>query len=1029
MGGDTPAAARPEVDAFELAGTGMLVTDESGLILCANRAYCDLVGRRERELVGQSFLHAFPKPAQPLVRRTLKAALGPGALPLPSHGSLVRRDGRSVAVLLTIRATGGARPLAVITVTDVTALAATEARLTAVLEEQRLILDHAQVGILFSRSGRVMRANAACARMLGYPESELIGLATTALVPAIDGTEPAGDEPWHAELEARHRDGTSFWCEVDGQPFSAPGEPVQSIWTLRDVTERRRAQEDLARALLDQRAILDNASVGIVFSRDRTVQRCNRKAEELFGYAPGELNGQPGRALYPDDETYAAVGRQAGPVLAAGESFHTELQLRRRDGSFFWCRMSAKAVNPQAPHQETIWIGEDVTAQHAAQAALVRARDELEQRVAERTRDLADKNAELETEVAERRYAEERLQVRGERLLYHRNQLMALARRDRADLGESLAEVLATACTTLRLDRASYWRMLPDGRGVRCELVHRADGGADPAPAADLVDPGEHPAYFSAIVANEIIAAEDAESHPATRSLGPGYLRPLGITATLDAPVWLDGRVVGLVCCEVTHGARAWQPEEVDFASGIATMIALAIEASQRLDAEGKLMRLAHYDALTGLPNRNLLADRLRQALVFASRHRMRVALMFLDLDRFKNINDSLGHHVGDQILKEVAARLTRSLRGGDTVARLGGDEFVVVLQEVRNAHDAAMVAQNLLRDLAPPYLMDGRELHVSASIGITLFPDDGRDGDVLMQNADVAMYHVKDGGRNGYQFFAATMNQQANRRLAIEHDLRLAIRRGELVLHYQPQIDLARREVRAVEALVRWRHPEHGLLAPDEFIGIAEESGLGQALGEWTLREACTQSRRWRAAGLRPVPVAVNLSARVFRDQTLPATLAGILRDTGLEPRFLELEITESAVMQQSDTTLETLSQLSTMGIQLSVDDFGTGYSSLAYLKRFPIDKLKIDQSFVRDIPGDSDDVAITQAIISLAKALGLRVVAEGVETEAQLGFLVANGCDDVQGNLFCAPCEGREAERIFVVRPPGGLAAAAGR
>ena len=1144
MGGDTPAAARPEVDAFELAGTGMLVTDEAGLILRANRTYCDLVARREPELVGQPFLHAFPKPAQPLVRRTLKAALGPGALPMPSHWSLVRRDGRSVAVLLTIRATGDARPLAVITVTDVTALAATEARLTAVLEEQRLILDHAQVGILFSRSGRVMRANAACARMFGYPEPELIGLATTALVPAIDGTEPAGDEPWHAQLEARHRDGTAFWCEVDGQPFSAPGEPVQSIWTLRDVTERRRAQADLARALLDQRAILDNASIGIVFSRDREVQRCNRKAEEVFGYAPGELIGQSGRILYPDEAAYAALGQRAGPVLARGEAFQTELQLKRKDGSLFWCRMSAKAVNPQATHEETIWIGEDitearhaaeslnrllrelstifdtatvgiaysrdrvvqrcnrrleelfgygpgeligrgtallfpderaferfgaeafpaiergetyeaevphqrrdgttircrmsgraidphdlsqgliwtvqdVTAQHAAQEALVRARDELEQRVAERTRDLADKNAELETEVAERRSAEERLQVRGERLLYHRNQLVALARRDRADLGESLAEVLAIACTTLRLDRASYWRMLPDGRGVRCELVHRADGGADPAPAADLVDPAEHPAYFSAIVANEIIAAEDAESHPATRALGPSYLRPLGITATLDAPVWLDGRVVGLVCCEVTQGPRAWQPEEVDFASGIATMIALAIEASQRLDAEGKLLRLAHYDALTGLPNRNLLADRVRQALVFASRHRMRVALMFLDLDRFKNINDSLGHHVGDQILKEVAARLTRALRGGDTVARLGGDEFVVVLQEVRNAHDAAMVAQNLLRDLAPPYLVDGRELHVSASIGITLYPDDGGDGDVLMQNADAAMYHVKDRGRNGYQFFAATMNQQANRRLAIEHDLRLAIRRGELVLHYQPQIDLARREVRAVEALVRWRHPEHGLLMPDEFIGIAEESGLGQALGEWTLLEACTQSRRWQSAGIRPVPVAVNLSARVFRDQMLPATLTGILRDTGLEPRLLELEITESAVMQQSDTTLETLSQLSAMGIQLSVDDFGTGYSSLAYLKRFPIDKLKIDQSFVRDIPGDSDDVAITQAIISLAKTLGLRVVAEGVETEAQLGFLVAHGCDDVQGNLFCAPCDGRETERIFARGP----------
>jgi EAL domain-containing protein (putative c-di-GMP-specific phosphodiesterase class I) len=233
--------------------------------------------------------------------------------------------------------------------------------------------------------------------------------------------------------------------------------------------------------------------------------------------------------------------------------------------------------------------------------------------------------------------------------------------------------------------------------------------------------------------------------------------------------------------------------------------------------------------------------------------------------------------------------------------------------------------------------------------------------------------------------------------------------------MHYQPQIDLARREVRAVEALVRWRHPEHGLLLPDEFVGIAEESGLGRSLGEWTLREACSQSRRWQAAGLRPVPVAVNLSARVFRDRMLPATLAGILRDTGLEPRFLELEITESAVMQQSDSTLETLSQLSAMGIQLAVDDFGTGYSSLAYLKRFPIDKLKIDQSFVRDIPGDGEDVAIAQAIISLAKTLELRCVAEGVESEAQLDFLVAHGCDDVQGNLLCAPCEARETERIF--------------
>ena len=709
-------------------------------------------------------------------------------------------------------------------------------------------------------------------------------------------------------------------------------------------------------------------------------------------------------------------------MIESGGTYEAEVPHLRRDGTPILCHVSGRAIDPADISQGLIWIVQDVTAQHAAQEALVRARDQLEQRVAERTHDLAEKNVELESEIEDRRLAEEQLRVRGERLLYHRNQLLALARRDRSDLDEALKEMLEVACTTLRLDRASYWRMVADGSAIRCELVHRADGAVDPAPAADTLEAADHPAYFGAIVANEIVAAEDAASHPATRSLAPVYLRPLGIAATLDAPVWLDGHVVGMVCGEVTRGTRAWQPEEIDFASGIATMIALALEASQRRGAEAQLMRLAHYDSLTSLPNRNLLADRLRQALVYASRHRTRVALMFLDLDRFKNINDSLGHYVGDQILKEVAARLTRTLRAGDTVARLGGDEFVVVLQEVRDPADAATVAQNLLRELGPPYVVEGRELHLSASAGITLYPDDGRDADVLMKNADVAMYHVKDSGRNGFQFFAATMNHAANRRLAIENDLRLAIRRDELVLHYQPQVDLARQVVRAVEGLVRWHHPERGLVMPGGFIGIAEECGLAQPLGEWTLHEACVQSRRWQAAGIAPVPVAVNLSARVFRERSFVTTLRSILDETRLDPTLLELEITESAVMQQSDATSATLEELSAMGIQLSVDDFGTGYSSLAYLKRFPIDKLKIDRSFVRGIPTSADDTAITRAIVSLARSLGLRVVAEGVETDAQLGFLSAHGCDDVQGNFFCPPLDPRETERIFgCARAPG--------
>lgn len=1148
MGGDHPAVTRPPVDAFELAGTGMAVVDATGVVLRTNAAFCELVGRGEVELVGQSLAVAFPKDQQALARRALKASLAPATLPLPSYWTLARPDGRTVAALLTVRPAGVDDSLAVVTVTDVTALAATEARLSAVLEESRLILEHAQVGVAFVRRGRVMRANATCARLFGCGERELVGEIAAELLASADGAAPASgvlDAAWNGERLLRRRDGAEFWCEIDVQPFGAPGDPEQAILTLRDVTARRLAQDELARLMLDQRALLDNASVAILFTRDRRVQRCNRRAEELFGYGPGELIGQPGMVFYPDAEAYAAMGRGAGPILARGEAFKTELQLRRRDGLLIWCRLLAKAVDPHATGEGTIWIAEDisesrhaseslgrllrelstifdtaavgiaytrervflrcnrkqeeqlgyalgelegqsttvvfpdtasfeafgarseaviasgetfesevmhrrrdgssmlcrvsgraidpadlaqgviwivqdVTAERAAQQELVRGRDQLEQRVAERTHALARKNVELQSEIGERRLIEEELRVRSERLLYHRNQLLALARRDRSDFAQALRDVLAVACTTLRLDRASFWRMSPDARALRCEAVFRADGGVDAAPVPALLGAGEHAEYFRAIAANEIVAADDAGSHAATRSLDPVYMRPLGIASTLDVPVWMDGRVVGMVCLEAIAASRAWQPEEIDFASGVATMVALAIEASHRRDAEARLVRLAHYDSLTGLPNRNLLHDRLRQALVYASRHRSRVALMFLDLDRFKTINDSLGHHVGDRVLKEVAARLTRTLRSGDTVARLGGDEFVVVLQEVREPNDAAHVAQNLLRELAPPCSVDGRELHVSASIGITVFPDDGREADVLMKNADVAMYHVKESGRDGYQFFAATMNQQANRRLTIENELRRAIRRGELVLHYQPQFEIESGELRTLEALVRWLHPERGLVMPGGFISIAEDGGLAQALGEWTLREACLQIGRWQRAGIEPVPVAVNLSARAFRERSLPDTLRAILQETGVDPRLLELEITESALMQHSEATATTLAELSAMGIQLAVDDFGTGYSSLAYLKRFPIDKLKIDRSFVREIPGNVDDAAITQAIISLARTLGLRVVAEGVETAAQLEFLRRHGCDGVQGHLFCLPCDPGETERLF---GPGSL------
>jgi diguanylate cyclase (GGDEF)-like protein len=410
-----------------------------------------------------------------------------------------------------------------------------------------------------------------------------------------------------------------------------------------------------------------------------------------------------------------------------------------------------------------------------------------------------------------------------------------------------------------------------------------------------------------------------------------------------------------------------------------------------------------------------LLDDRLQQAVALAARQGTRIAVMFLDLDRFKNINDSLGHFVGDRMLEQVAARLAAALRGGDTVARLGGDEFVVLLPGLKSPADAATVAAHLLQRLAPPVLIDGRELHVTASVGISLYPDDGDCAEALMRSADTAMYHAKDSGRNGFQFYAATMKAAANLRLDVETELRAALKRGELELHYQPIYSVATQALTGLEALVRWRHPRGELLMPGDFVPLAEETGLVQEIGRWALAEACAQVRQWQAQGLPVVPVAVNLSARQFRERDFAESVRRVLERTGLDPGMLELEVTEGALMQHSAETKSALQALAALGVKISIDDFGVGYSNLVYLKRFAIDRIKIDQSFVRDIPAGGDDAAIAATIISMARTLRLHVVAEGVENGMQLAFLAAHGCDEVQGTYLCPPLPATESARIF--------------
>jgi diguanylate cyclase (GGDEF)-like protein/PAS domain S-box-containing protein len=433
--------------------------------------------------------------------------------------------------------------------------------------------------------------------------------------------------------------------------------------------------------------------------------------------------------------------------------------------------------------------------------------------------------------------------------------------------------------------------------------------------------------------------------------------------------------------------------------------IAIKQDVTQRKAAEERVQFLAYYDALTGLPNRTLLQDRLAKTLAGARRQKDKVALLFLDLDRFKDINDSLGHSLGDLFLQEVAERLKSWGREQDTVARLSGDEFLIVLTRIKDVPDAAIAAERFMDAMTAEFVVQGHSLSIGCSVGISIYPEHGVDGETLIKNADAAMYSAKQSGRNNFRFFTDDMNAQVVERLTLESGLRLALDKKELFLVYQPQMDIATGKITGLEALLRWQHPELGLVPPDKFIRIAENSGLILPIGEWVVRTACQQARKWQDEGLSAVSVAVNVSAVQFRQEDFCELIRGVLHETGLAPQYLELELTESLLLANADVTLSVLQELKALGLTLAIDDFGTGYSSFSYLRQFRVNKLKIDRSFVRDVAVNHDDAAITTAIISMAKSLNLKVIAEGVENEAQMSFLRAHHCDEIQGYYFSKP------------------------
>jgi len=574
-----------------------------------------------------------------------------------------------------------------------------------------------------------------------------------------------------------------------------------------------------------------------------------------------------------------------------------------------------------------------------------------------------------------------------------------------ADLGEVRKRAVELIATMFKTDHCDVLELNPDGKQV---LYKAAVGWPEEWVGRRTVDvvPGSNLEY--ALSNGETVAVEDLQKE--TRFPSSPMLA-LGVRSTVRAPILGANGAIGLLRAHWRE-PRHFTEDEVSFLRNVANILAVAIE---RKNAEERLAYLAQFDALTGLPNRHLFHDRLLQTMAQGRRSGNPMAVLYVDLDRFKLVNDTQGHDAGDKLLKEAAARLVQCIRSGDTVGRFGGDEFGAVLSDLAKPGDASVVAQKIIDALARPFDLDGHETYVSASVGITVFPADSEEAGALIMNADTAMYRAKEQGRNTYQYFTRELNERVLARTQVEAALRRALERKEFLLHYQPKVDLESGVICGFEALLRWQHPERGMVSPVEFIPVLEDTGLIVPVGEWVMREVCRQIQVWKRSGLAVPPVAVNLSARQFLQKDLEATVRVILRESGVDPSLIQFELTESLLMKEPEAAARTLRGLKESGVKILVDDFGTGYSSLAYLKRFPIDALKIDRVFVRDVTTNPEDAAITLAIIGLAHSLKLKVVAEGVETKGQLNFLSTHACDEMQGYYFSRAVPPSECETML--------------
>ncbi|HWP94143.1 MAG TPA: EAL domain-containing protein [Gammaproteobacteria bacterium] len=912
---------------------------------------------------------------------------------------------------------------------------------------------------LFFEQARFSDCNDALARMYGYRRAEeLVGRRVAEFFPATEKNLSylrhfiaSGYRIADAETEERDRSGNTKYFQNNVVGIVSRGK-LRQVWgTQRCITDRRRIELELRKSRARMEAIVDGALDAIVgMDQEGRIIEFNPAAERIFGWRREEVLDQPlvERLIPP---ALRAAHRQAferhlreGTVTVLGKRFETTAL--KRDGSEFPAELY---VIRQDIEGEPLFIGfvRDISERRQAERTL-RDSEARFHIVAEQTGqivydyDVASGRIEWAGAItALTGYTPEEfatLDIRGWEEHIHPD-----------DRDEALSELAAA---------------MRDARPYRCEYrFRRKDGGYFLTEDIGVfLQDGRNRVYRMLGAMKDVTARRNAEqalqlaasalenTAEAVMILDAGYR----IVSVNRAFVQITGFDVAEVTgqsfsmldsgrqgeafydrlCQIVNDVGRWEGEiwsrrrtgeaypallslsaVRDDDGRITHYVGVFNDISRYKQYEERLEFLAHHDSLTTLPNRALFQDRFREAINRARRRHGKLGVLFMDLDNFKTINDSLGHTVGDALLKQVAVRIRSVLRESDTIARLGGDEFGVLLDELGETHGAATVAQKLIDVLSQPFVVEGRELFTTVSIGISCYPQDGHDVLTLLRNADAAMYRAKELGRSNYQYFSEDLNARAYESLVLANSLRHALERGEFTLAYQPVVALRSGRIVGVEALVRWRHPELGIVSPSRFIPIAEETGLIMGIGLWVLREACRQAVAWHRAGFPAVRMAVNLSARQFREPDLRASILDILAETGLPPALLELEITESMMMQAPERTRDILASLHTAGLKLAVDDFGTGYSSLSYLKDFPITRLKVDRSFVSGVPHDAGDAAITRAVVALAHGLGIDVTAEGIETEEQRFFLAELGCTEGQGYYFSRPADAEEIGKLL--------------